>query len=130
MRASILGIGTVFVSLIAATALADDPAGNAEQGQTAFHQQCSVCHSLTANRVGPILSGVYGRKAGSVPEYGYSNAVKSSNVVWDRTTLDKWLTSSQNFLPGQRMNISISDAQKRADIIAYLKSISGPGGDK
>jgi len=123
-------IGGLCASLITGSAFADELVGDVQQGKTAFQHQCSVCHSLTANRVGPILSGVYGRKSGSVPEYGYSSALQSSTVVWDKTTLDKWLTSTRDFIPGQKMNTSISDPQKRADIIAYLQSISGTDAGK
>ena len=98
--------------------------GDSESGQSLFQHHCSACHSLTANRVGPILSGVYGRKAGSVPGFSYSDAVKNSGVTWDATSIDKWLTNPRDFIPGQRMNFSISDPQKRADIIAYLKTAS------
>jgi len=98
--------------------------GDSANGQELFEKHCGACHSLTANRVGPILSGVYGRKAGSVPGFTYSPAVKNSGITWDAASIDKWLTNPRDFIPGQRMNFSISDPQKRADIIAYLKSES------
>jgi cytochrome c len=101
--------------------------GDSANGAELFQHHCGACHSLTANRVGPILSGAYGRKAGSVPGFTYSEAVKSSGVTWDSASLDKWLTNPRDFIPGQRMNFSVSDPQKRADIIAYLKKASEPG---
>jgi len=111
----------VLISLHVGDALA---AGNAESGKSLFQSHCMACHSLTANRVGPMLSGVYGRKAGSAPDFNYSTAVKSSGITWNEATLDQWLSSPQKLIPGQKMNISISDPQKRADIIAYLKTLS------
>ena len=121
---TLLMLGLVAL-LVGREARADGLTGDSANGESLFGRHCSVCHSLTANRVGPILSGVYGRKAGTVPEFHYSSAVQTSNIIWDSKTLDQWLTGPQQFIPGQRMNFSISDPQKRADIIAYLKSESG-----
>ncbi len=105
-----------------------DPAlanGNAERGRDLYESRCISCHSLDANRIGPKHRGVYGRKAGSVPEFTYSPAVKSSSVVWNDQTLMRWLTNPQEVIPGQRMNFRVSQPQDRADIVAYLKKESG-----
>jgi len=112
-------------ALLAAPAVFADapPKGDPAQGQSLFQEHCMACHSLDANRVGPMLGTVYGRKAGTVPDFNYSPAVKASGVTWNAVTIDKWLSGPQSFIPGQRMNFSIDDAQKRADIIAYLKSL-------
>jgi cytochrome c len=104
-----------------------DLTGDSTHGESLFDQHCGACHSLTANRVGPSLSGIYGRKAGSVDGFNYSKAVQSASITWGNDTLDQWLTNPQKLIPGQRMNFNISDPQKRADIIAYLKSAAGPG---
>ena len=77
------------------------------------------CHSLDKNDVGPRHRGVYGRKAGSLPDYGYSDALKSSTIVWNEETLDKWLTDPQAFVPGVKMFFHLDSAQDRADVIAY-----------
>ena len=106
------------------SAYAED--GDKTRGESLFEKHCGACHSLTANRVGPILSGAYGRKVGTVPGFTYSTALKSFGGTWDAASLEKWLTNPRDFIPGQRMNFSISDAQKRADIIAYLKSEAAP----
>ena len=104
----------------AAPAAAD---GDAAHGEELYNSRCVACHSPDANRVGPRHRGVVGRKAGSLPDFNYSKAVKGSNVVWDEQTLDRWLTNPQAFIPGQRMNFRVSDPQDRADIIAYLKTL-------
>ena len=59
-------------------------------GLEAFNNHCRECHSIKANdnRLGPSLSGVYGRKAGSVEGFPYSNAMKTSDLTWDESTLD------------------------------------------
>ena len=95
-------------------------AGDAAHGATVY-QQCMICHSLTANGIGPRHGGVFGRKAGSLPDYDYSAALKASNIVWNETTLDQWLTSPQALVPGNKMMFSVKNAQNRADVIAFLK---------
>jgi cytochrome c len=85
-----------------------------------LYQSCMGCHSLDDNDVGPMHRGVVGRKAGTVPDYAYSNALKASGIVWDPASLDRWLTNPQALVPGAKMYFSIPDAQKRADIISYL----------
>ena len=99
--------------------------GDPEKGEALYERSCTGCHSLDANRVGPAHRGVFGRKAGTAPDYAYSPAMKSSSVVWDEETLDRWLTNPQSVVPGTKMAFRVSDAQTRADIIAYLKKESG-----
>jgi cytochrome c len=103
-------------SLAFAAALIGDP----DRGEQ-IYQACQDCHSLDKNDVGPRHRGVYGRKAGSLPDYSYSDALKSSNIVWNEETLDKWLTDPQSFVPGVKMFFHLDSAQDRADVIAYLK---------
>ena len=98
--------------------------GNAAHGEKVY-QDCMVCHSLDKNEIGPKHRDVFGRKAGSVAGYDYSAALKTSNIVWNATTLDKWLTDPEAFVPGTKMLFSVDDAQDRADIIAFLKEKSG-----
>jgi cytochrome c oxidase assembly protein subunit 11 len=97
-----------------------DTAPSAADGAKIFAARCADCHSLTKNIFGPALGGVVGRKAGAVPAYPYSAALKQSGIVWDAASLDKWLSGPQKDVPGALMPASISDARTRADIIAYL----------
>jgi cytochrome c len=106
-------------------AAADIAAADAVRGKELYESRCGGCHSLDANRVGPAHRGVYGRKAGSAPNFNYSNAVKSASVVWEEKTLDAWLTDPQKLIPGQRMNFRIALPEDRADIVAYLRQQSG-----
>lgn len=98
-------------------------AGDAARGEELYNSRCIACHSPDANRVGPRHRGVVGRKAGSLPDFNYSKAVKSSGVIWDDQTLDQWLANPQGFVPGQRMNFRVSDPADRADIIAFLRTL-------
>lgn len=118
----------VAIAFVVAAIAAMDPAraeGDFARGQQLYEQRCIACHSLDANRVGPMHRGVYGRKAGSVAGYNYSPAVRNAAIVWDQTTLDKWLANPQDLIPGQRMNFRVSQAEDRADIIAFLMRESG-----
>lgn len=96
-------------------------AGDATRGE-ALYEGCQDCHSIDKNDVGPRHRGVYGRKAGSLPDYRYSDALKNANFVWDDKTLDQWLTDPQKFVPGSKMFYHLDQAQDRADIIEYLKT--------
>lgn len=87
---------------------------------------CKACHAVEKgkNGIGPSLAGVYGTKAGDVPGYAFSPALKASGLVWNDATLDKWLESPMKMVPGTKMTYSgQSDKAKRAEIIAYLKSL-------
>lgn len=94
--------------------------GDADHGIQLYAVRCAACHSVEYNGVGPTHKDLIGRRAGTVPGYGYSDALKASDVVWDEASLAKWLTDPAKFIPGQTMFISVPDTQERADIVAYL----------
>ena len=102
------------------TAWAGGLTGDAARGET-LYEACQDCHSLDKNDVGPRHRGVFGRKAASLPDYDYSDALKSANIVWNEETLDKWLTDPQAVAPGAKMFFHLDNPQDRADVIAYLK---------
>ena len=96
--------------------------GDAQRGTQVF-TQCKICHSLEAgkNMVGPSLHGLIGRKAGSVPGYTYSPAMKNANVTWNDDTLSKYLVDPKAFVPGDKMVFTgIKDPGKLGDLLAYL----------
>jgi len=99
-------------------------AGDPQRGQELYESRCVACHSVDNNRVGPAHRGVFGRAAGRAAGYDYSDALRASGVVWSERTLDAWLTNPQQLIPGQKMGYSVPDAQDRADLIAYLKTLS------
>ena len=94
--------------------------GDASHGE-ALYESCQDCHSLDKNDVGPRHRGVFGRKAASLSDYDYSDALKSANITWNEETLDKWLTDPQAVAPGAKMFFHLDNPQDRADVIAYLK---------
>jgi cytochrome c len=96
--------------------------GDAQRGSQVF-AQCKICHSLEAgkNMVGPSLHGLIGRKAGSVPGYAYSSAMKNANVTWNEDTLSKYLSDPKAFIPGDKMVFAgIKDPSRLGDLLAYL----------
>ena len=98
--------------------------GDATRGKLVFEKRCTGCHALEADREGPRLGGIYGRKAGSVPGFTYSAGVKNLGVTWNDEPLEKWLTDPDLVVPDNQMSISVPKAQERRDVIAYLKSTS------
>jgi cytochrome c len=90
----------------------------------ALFARCAACHSLDANRVGPMLRGVVGRPVASVPGYEYSDALKHVRGRWDARRLEAWLTDPQSVAPGTRMAFSLASATDRDAVIRYLASTS------
>ena len=117
LSAALLVLATASVY---ANTVVDRPAGDIAHGQTVY-QICMGCHSLDEDDVGPRHRGVVGRVAGTVPGYAYSPALKGSHIVWNRDTLDRWLTNPQALVPGAKMFFAMPSAQDRADVIAYLE---------
>jgi cytochrome c len=103
------------VLLVAALGLGDPKAGEA------VYSRCLACHALQYNRVGPKHCGLIGRRAGSVPGYDYSPAMKKSGIVWNAKTLDRFLANPMKAVPGTNMTYAgVPDPKDRADLIAYL----------
>ena len=75
---------------------------------------------------GPSLAGVGGRRAGSLPGYAYSQALRDSGLTWNAASLDRWLTSPQRTVPGTRMPFAgIADPTARKAVINYLLALPG-----
>ncbi|PTS91679.1 MULTISPECIES: c-type cytochrome [unclassified Caulobacter] len=115
-----------------AAALASLPApyntGDLANGQRKF-ALCRSCHTIAEggpSMTGPNLYGVFGRKAGSVADYSYSDPVKAAGFIWDGEHLDKWLADPRGFMPGTKMSFAgVKDPKDRIDLIAYLKVETG-----
>src|SRR5438874_6389037 len=104
--------------------------GDASHGQQDF-RACAPCHSLEPDRnmTGPSLAGLWGRKAGGLSSFErYSDALKSSGIIWDDRSLDGWLTDPQAMVPDNDMPFQgIKDARVRADLLGFLKEATKAG---
>jgi cytochrome c len=102
--------------------------GDAALGARAF-RACGACHSVEANRnmTGPSLAEIWNRKAGSLQSFTrYSDAMKSSEVIWNDETLDGYLKNPAEFMPGNHMTFpGVPDEKARSAIIAFLKQVGG-----
>ena len=100
--------------------------GSAARGKTLWEARCSACHTVDHNSVGPMHRGVVERMSGSVPGYDYSPALAHSHFIWTRAKLLQWLTNPEALVPGQKMNYQVDDPQDRADLVAYLATLTVP----
>jgi cytochrome c len=121
----------VFGCLLFAASGAVQAAPDAARGRQVFGQACVACHSLEPNKnmTGPSLSGIMGRKAGSLASFlRYSPALKSSGITWNDKTLNAWLKDPKALISGNRMMFpGLPDEQTRGDIVAFLKEAAQPG---
>ncbi len=100
-------------------------AQDAARGEILF-EACTACHSRKADEhnIGPSLAGVWGRKAGTVTGFRFSNALKRSERTWDSEGLNAFLADPQLDIPGNRMPFSgIASASDRVALIEFLRSL-------
>jgi cytochrome c len=100
--------------------------GDPTHGKEVFNR-CMVCHTIQAgvNHIGPSLHGVVGRKAGTIPDFAYSNANKKSGIVWTEQKIYDYLKNPQAMVPGTKMTFpGLPSPQDRADVVSYLKQNS------
>jgi cytochrome c len=98
--------------------------GDPDMGKRQF-APCSACHTVEEggpDKLGPNLHGVFGRKAGTKPDFAYSDALKNSGITWDADKINTWITKPAAMVPGTKMAfLGISKDEVRANIIAYLQ---------
>jgi cytochrome c len=104
--------------------------GDAGNGAEVF-KRCRTCHEVgprAKNKVGPLLNGIVGRKAGTIEGFNYSQAnlkAGAGGLVWTEEVMFKYLEAPLSFMPGTRMAFAgLKDPQDRKDVIAYLKKFS------
>jgi cytochrome c len=123
----------VSIAIVALAALAGETvAGDIAAGETSF-KKCRSCHSIgetAKNSVGPILSGLKGRKSGSVADYNYSDANKNSGIVWDEGTFKEYIKDPKAKIPGTKMMFpGIKNEKDAEDLWSFLEQF-GPDGKK
>ena len=96
-------------------------------GKDFFAQQCALCHSAApgdnGGAQGPLLHGVFGREAAQ-SNFSYTDAMAASGLTWDAETLDRFLASPTTVVPGSSMVIPVTDAETRANVIAYFEELA------
>jgi cytochrome c len=115
---AILACGIWFASFTMSAAT-PDTAG----GKESFARRCSGCHAVDSEKEGPHLRGVFGRKAGAVAGFQYSDALRNSGIVWTEPSLNKWLEGPQALVPGNDMEFKVPNPDERTALIAYLQSL-------
>ena len=114
------------------------PPDEMSNGERQFVRKCSICHTLAKpqttselRRAGPTLYGLFGRRAGTVAGYRYSDALDGSSLVWEAETIDKLFEQGpDHYTPGSKMPMQrIAKLEDRQDLIAYLRANTGPRAD-
>ncbi len=123
----------LMLGLVASIAMpvAAEVIGDAAQGEAHFKKQCSACHQIgegAANRVGPRLNGIFGRRAGALGDYNYSKPMArmgADGLTWTLETLDAYIENPKALVSGTRMNYrGLNDPEARADVLAYMREWS------
>jgi len=121
--AVLVALGSAFLVTCVSSVIQPLVAANS-QGKELFEKRCTGCHSLDNDKMGPRLRGVFGRAAASVPSFPYSESLRKSGVTWDSSSLDKWLTDPDGFIPDSDMAFRVTNKEERTTIIEYLQDLS------
>jgi cytochrome c len=107
--------------MMPALAVAQDVA----TGERLFRQRCGSCHTIQPgqNRIGPHLSGIVGRKAGSIDGARYSQGMRDLALTWDTAELEAYLANPRAKVPGTTMTVAVPNETDRTNIIAYLQQL-------
>lgn len=105
------------------------PAADSSPGALAF-RACAACHTVTADgghRAGPTLHRIFGRRAGMIDGYPYSEALRESGIVWNEQTIARLFElGPDEFIPGSHMPLQrLPNAAERTQLIDYLKKVTG-----
>lgn len=122
----------VLIGALLASAAPAQEMGDAAAGETVF-KKCMTCHAVgegARNKVGPVLNGILGRQAGTLPDYRYSPAMVKAGedgLVWTAEELAKYVASPKQYLPGNKMAFAgLRDEAEIANVIAYLATLPAP----
>ena len=127
LRIASVGLAySTFMILLSSSAVPQVPArteADAGPGQLIFNNACRTCHTTKEgdNRLGPNLHNIIGRKAGSLPNFGYS---KGADFVWDKEKLGSFIAKPDEVVPGNNMKPygGLASAEDRNKLIAFLQS--------
>jgi cytochrome c len=120
---ALIAIGLV---LSMGSALAQDKTA----GEVSF-RKCAPCHSIgpgAENKVGPELNGLDGRKAGTVPDFSYSDANKASGITWNEAVFKEYIKDPRGKIPGTKMVFAgIKSNKELDDLWAYVSQFDSTG---
>jgi len=124
MRSLVLVLGAGIFAIV------PGHAQDAASGEKIF-VQCKACHQIgesAKNAVGPVLNGLFGRKAGMIEGYSYSAANKNSGITWDEATFREYIKDPKAKIPGTKMAFpGLKDPKQIDDVVAYLKQFDSTG---
>ena len=124
-----LNLTAVLIAVLSVPAVAQD----AQKGKAVFNV-CLACHAIgpgAQNKIGPELNGLDGRKAGTVPNFDYSDANKSSGLVWNEETFEDYIKNPAAKVPGTKMIFpGIRNEQQVKDLWAYISQFDSNGNSK
>ena len=100
-------------------------AQDSSRGKDLFERRCGGCHGLDNDKEGPRLRSVFGRAAGSISSFKYSDGFKNAHITWNAELLEKWLADPEKVIPDNDMAFHLEKADERRDVIAYLKELVG-----
>jgi cytochrome c len=125
--------GLIVVAAAALFAIGFAQAQDAASGEKIF-LQCKACHQIgetAKNGVGPVLNGLFGRKAGTIEGFSYSPANKNSGITWDEATFREYIKDPKAKIPGTKMVFpGLKDPKQVDDIVAFLKQFDATGKKK
>ncbi|MDO8901141.1 MAG: c-type cytochrome [Phenylobacterium sp.] len=125
VRAPSFRLPALLAGLVLAAApglvLAQAPASS--QGARLFNMQCKTCHGEKSTPAGPSLTGIAGGPIAGRDDYAYSPGLKAKGGTWTDAALDAYLAKPLAFAPGTRMMVAVPDANNRAAIVAYMKTL-------
>jgi cytochrome c len=120
----------ILAAFVVAGSVSASSAQDAALGEKVF-AKCKACHQIgegAKNAVGPVLNGIVGRKAGTYPDYSYSDANKGSGFTWDEATLKEYLKNPRAKVPGTKMIFpGLPKSEDVDNVIAYLKQFGADG---
>ena len=116
---------SAFIVSLLLLGLPDAYASDASDGRNIFLKRCLGCHAFACNKIGPKLGGLFGRKVGSIKDYGsYSQPLKDADFIWNAKSLNNFFTDPAKIFPKSVMarNGKIVDSSQRRKILAFLKT--------
>lgn len=129
-QAASAGLAALAIAMaLAQSADAKDPASGEE-----IFKRCRACHQIgetAKSAVGPVLNGLFGRKAGTIEGFAYSEANKASGLVWDETNFTTYIKNPRAAMPGNKMAFAgLKDDEDIADLVSFLKQFDASGKKK